>query len=412
MQQGSYKIQGETWWFKYRETVVESGTKKRKDRYAKLHKVERGFEPKPGYTMSAGGSVPAEFVPKSIERLAYDHVSKVNSKDHKPVSADTLESVLDRFLELGKGGRGETLANSTLTEYKDKMRVLRPHLTEIEIGQVDTPYIDRLLRSIADTDDAERGKRRAHTFYRNLKNGFLASAFKYAVRMGLIRFNPMRDAVAPKGKEADTHAYTLEEFRAMIKAMDKEGADKNHTVEAMFVVAMFTGLRISEVLGLRWEDWDKENQILNIRRSVDTIKFELKDTKTAASKAPVPVIKSVADKLREHLKRNTGTGFIFHVDEAPEMVLRPGNMARRDIRPVFDKNNLEWHGFHAFRRGLESALVAAGTEEQMQKVILRHEFEDVTGKHYLDRTSDAVVEHARKEIEKVEQAYLALSKKR
>lgn len=407
MQTGSYKIQGDSWWFKYREWVFESGVKKRKDRYAKLCKVERGSEPKPGYTMSAGGSVPSEFVPKSVEKLAYDVVSKVNSRDHKPVAADSLESVLDLFLEAGIGGRGEKLRESTLTDYNDKMRVIRPFLTDIEIGRVDTPYIDRLLREVADADDATDRGRRHQYFYRNLKNGFLASAFKHAVRMGLTKYNPIRDAVAPKGAETDTHAYTLEEFQAMMNALDEEGAEKNHTVEAMMVVLMFTGLRISELKGLRWEDWDQKKQILNVRRAVDD-NNKINEPKTKASKAPVPVIKTVAKKLAEHLKRNSGTGYIFHAEDLPETPVRPNNIVRRDIDQVFEKNKVEWHGWHAFRRGLESALVAAGTDEQMQKVILRHEFEDVTGKHYLDRTSDAVVERARKEIEKVEKKYLAL----
>ena len=407
MQSGSYKIQGQTWWLKYRENVVENGQKKRKDRYAKLHAVERGYEPKPGYTMSAGGSIPLEFVPKSVLQLANDVVAPVNSKNHKPVSADTLESVLDRFLETGIGGQGEKLRESTLTDYNDKMRVIRPFLSDIEIGQVDTPYIDRLLREVADADDATDRGRRHQYFYRNLKNGFLASAFKHAVRAGLTKYNPIRDAVAPKGAEADTHAYTLKEFRTMIKALDKEGADKNHTVEAMMVVLMFTGLRISELKGLRWEDWNQKKQVLYVRRAVDD-NNKINEPKTKASKAPVPVIKTVAKKLAEHLKRNSGTGYIFHAEHMPETPVRPNNIVRRDMDSVLEKNKIEWHGWHAFRRGLESALVAAGTEEQMQKVILRHEFEDVTGKHYLDRNSDAVVERARKEIEKVEKKYRAL----
>ena len=407
MQTGSYKIQGNNWWFKYREWVFESGEKKRKDRYAKLCEVGRGTEPKDGYQMSAGGSVGADFVPNSVKKLANEYVSKVNTRDHKPVSADSLESVLDKFLEAGVGGRGKKLRESTLCEYKDKMRVIRPFLSEIEIGQVDTPYIDRLLLEVRDADEATDRGRRAHTFYRNLKNGFLASTFKYAIRMGLTKYNPVRDAAIPEGNEADTHAYTLEEFKTIIKALDKEGPDKNHTVEAMMFVAMFTGLRISEVRGLRWEDWDREKQILNVRRAVD-INGNITEPKTKASKAPVPVVGVVRKKLEAHVKRNTGDGYIFHADDLPQTLIRPGNLVRRSIFPVLKKNKIEWHGFHAFRRGLETALVGAETDPIFAKIIMRHELDDVTIKHYLDRKSAEVVERARKAIEKVEKKYLAL----
>lgn len=407
MQAGSYKIQGSNWWFKYREWVFEGGVKKRKDRYEKLCEVGRGTEPKEGYKMSAGGSVATEFVPNSVKKLANEYVSKVNTRDHKPVSADGLESILDKFLEAGVGGRGEKLRESTLREYKDKMRVIRPFLTDIEIGQVDTPYIDRLLLEVRDADEATDRGRRAHTFYRNLKNGFLASAFKHALRMGLTKYNPVRDAATPEGRESDTHAYTLEEFKTIIKALDEEGPDKNHTVEAMMFVAMFTGLRISEVQGLKWEDWDQKKQVLNVCRAVDN-DGNITEPKTKASKAPVPVVGVVKKKLAAHLKRNTGNGYIFHADNLPQTIVRPGNLVRREITPVLEKHKIAWHGFHAFRRGLETALVGAETDPIFAKIIMRHELDDVTIKHYLDRKSTEVVERARKAIEKVEKRYLAL----
>ena len=60
-------------------------------------------------------------------------------------------------------------------------------------------------------------------------------------------------------------------------------------------VAMFTGLRMEELKGLRWEDYKTKDGILDIKRAV--VEGEIKDVKTKSSKAPVPVVKIVRSEL-------------------------------------------------------------------------------------------------------------------
>jgi integrase len=45
-------------------------------------------------------------------------------------------------------------------------------------------------------------------------------------------------------------------------------ADKGHTAQAAFVVLAFTGLRSEGLKGLRWDDYDRENDVLNIKRTI------------------------------------------------------------------------------------------------------------------------------------------------
>ena len=108
------------------------------------------------------------------------------------------------------------LDKSTLNNYKELFKVIKPHLPNIELRQVRTPHIDKLLRDVVAADDANGG-RRAHCCYVNMKNSFLSSAFRNAIRHGLVEVNSVCFAAIPERKEADTHAYTLEEFHAMIK---------------------------------------------------------------------------------------------------------------------------------------------------------------------------------------------------
>jgi integrase len=109
-----------------------------------------------------------------------------------------------------------------------------------------------------------------------------------------------------KGKDADIHAYTLEEVHALVTAAN------NPTMEAAFIIAAFTGMRVEEIKGLRWEDY--KNGILEVKRTV--VHGVVDGPKSAATEAPVPVVGVVKEALAKHLKQNSGDGdgYIFHAE--------------------------------------------------------------------------------------------------
>ncbi len=111
----------------------------------------------------------------------------------------------------------------------------------------------------ADGDDI-----RATSAYRNVRN-FLSGAFRSAVGDGLIDFNPVRDAMVVTGEDADTHAYTLGEVAQLMRVLKVE---KFHTMRAACMIAFLTGLRLEEIKGLKWSDYDRKERVLNIKRTV------------------------------------------------------------------------------------------------------------------------------------------------
>jgi integrase len=93
--------------------------------------------------------------------------------------------------------------------------------------------------------------------------------------------------------------YTLEEIAAMLKVLSEPSATAVAT-------AAFTGLRLGELRGLTWESYEptqEEESLgwLNVTRSV--WRSTVGDPKTAKSKAPVPVIPQLAQRLGAHRKR-------------------------------------------------------------------------------------------------------------
>ena len=376
MQKGAIRKHGKFWQLKYRGYVLKDGVKVRKDLYADLAPIDREHQTE-----------------TSVRALADVILAPLNAGIRQATSVDSVRSFLESFLTKGEGGRGHRLRQSTIDSYEDMYKLAKPFLPDLELRKVRTPDINNIMRAVAAEDDAE--DRRAQTVYYNLKN-FLSSAFRYAVGHGLIDSNPVRDAIIPEGNESDTYAYNLEEVHQIMQTIKKPVA------KAAIMVATFTGLRMSEIKGLKWEDYD--SNILDIKRAV--VNGRVEEVKTKTSRAPVPVVKTLKNVLSDHLKHNSGDGYIFH-GETGEPV-RFENLVRRDILPALEKKKIAWHGMHAFRRGLSSVLHDLIPEQELtNKHIMRHAVKDVTGKHYIKPS----LERMRKALELVEKQYLKIQKK-
>jgi len=168
------------------------------------------------------------------------------------------------------------------------------------------------------------------------------------------------------------------------------------------MVAFFTGLRLEEIKGLKWTDYDKQNQLLHVRRTVVNHQI-VEDTKTKASKAPVVVVKTVAKELEAHLRRNSGDGFIFHKVNSSQAPIIFEHIMLTQVQPACRAAGITFPiQMHAFRRGLDTWMKDAGIDHSLRTDIMRHSPRNVTDKHY----GRASVKQMRAVLEKMEAAYL------
>lgn len=161
-------------------------------------------------------------------------------------------------------------------------------------------------------------------------------------------------------------------FRIMMELEEPYGT-------LVFVVAV-TGLRISEALGLKWDDLDYERQMIHLRR-VWVGKDIVEHLKTEGSAAPVPLGDLLADALRSwHQKTPYGKAgdWIF-----PSMKLKGRKplsasiMAADKLRPAAIKAGIRLEpgqrfGFHNFRHSLATFLVSREKDVKTIQELLRH----------------------------------------
>jgi integrase len=299
MQRGRIFQKGSSWILQYRDV---DGTQ----RCRKLADVDERFATK-----------------RAVENanLAAKFLNPVNAVTASKNGMETIQTVAN-FVEFNY------LVNvqkrpSTVYGYKHIFnKHLKTRLGTIRLIDFTTGVGQRLMRRIATEEPHLSGLTLKH-----IKN-FLTGVFTYAKQEGFFNGeNPMWEVEVPGGnssRESNKHAYALTEIAAILDALD--GVEPARTVIA---TAAFTGLRKSELRGLRWGDLDDGK--LRVNRTVWGSVVEEK-TKTEASKAPVPILPMLADLLEEHRNGLPQDGFIF----AGPKLNRPldlHNLVARIIRP-------------------------------------------------------------------------------
>jgi integrase len=179
----------------------------------------------------------------------------------------------------------------------------------------------------------------------------------------------------PEGRRTGkTHKYTLEEVEKITDAVDG-------VARCAVVVAAWTGLSLAELRGLKWEDIDLDEEQLNVVRTV--WHKEIIDTKTEHRAATVHLLPNVIVELKKHRKANSGRSWVF---EGPLVFpLDLATLGSKAIKNALQGTGAEWHGFHAFRRGLGTRLYNNGTPIETVGKILRHgSGSEVTLKHYVE----------------------------
>lgn len=228
----------------------------------------------------------------------------------------------------------------------------------------------------------------------NLRS-LLSGIFRHAIQQGYLEgANPIREASIPRAPEGrETYAYGLAEVMQMLRLLP----DPARTICA---VAAFLGLRRAEIRGLEWPDYTGDE--IRVLRSVwESVTSE---PKTRKSKAGVPVIGPMQHLLDQYRvsRGNPASGPIFATMKGTTP-LNLNNVLNRQILPVLnvcvcgkaeDKHEKEdheyqrserpqWHGWHAFRRGLATNLHDLGVADKTIQAILRHANVAVTQNSYI-----------------------------
>jgi len=131
----------------------------------------------------------------------------------------------------------------------------------------------------------------------SLIHAVLHKALNYALKMGMIVRNPADAVTKPKSRRAEMHALDDTQARNFLLAAQES------RLYALYHVAISTGLRIGELLGLKWSDLDWTTHKISVQRQLQRLTGKglvFSEPKTRAGRRVIVLGKSTINVLHEH----------------------------------------------------------------------------------------------------------------
>ena len=161
---------------------------------------------------------------------------------------------------------------------------------------------------------------------------------------------------------------TPEEFSVLVARVNREPC------RTMVILALCTGVRCSELVALKWSDFDWENLSVYIRRAI--VAGRVDDVKTEYSEAPLPLDPALAEVILEWRRRtefSAESDFVFASPYmAGEKPYTPWNMQHNHLSPAAIKAGLGPIGWHTLRHTYRAWLGDNGEALTVQKELMRH----------------------------------------
>jgi integrase len=356
-------VHHDAWYVRYRERVrQEDGSIKLRQKANRLGSLK---------------DYPGESL---IKPLLAEFLCKLNAGNFTPEPGMTLTEFVEKiylpYLQEKRASTKKGYEEIWNNHISDRVR-------NIQLRNFRTVNASRMLRAVADENDLSK------TTLQHIK-GVLSGIFTHAKNEGAFDgANPVQGARIPTNarESAETYAYNLAQICRILEFLPL-------LPKAVVATAAFAGLRRGELLGLEWTDYSGD--ALNVKRSV--WKGLVNQPKTRASAKPVPVIRQLAEILNTY-RSSTGdpqSGVMFHSGAGQHMDF--DKLARQVVRPIVESLNIDWYGWHGFRRGIASNLYELGADEKIVQRVLRHAKSHVTKDRYI-KAFDPAVMAAMKKLE-------------
>lgn len=215
--------------------------------------------------------------------------------------------------------------------------------------------------------------------------------------------NPCEDIVLPKNKNERVSALTIQQQRRLEKLALQEKRCSS------VILALYTGMRIGEISGLKWTDIDFENNVIQVRRTILRVncsdstqktRLVLNSPKTETSRRDIPL----AENLKEYLLENRCKANSEFLVSCKNSFAEPRVINYR-FKKIMEKAGLDIH-FHVLRHTFATRCIEEGVDVATLSRLLGHSSVKMT----LDTYTDSMWENRQIAISKLD-SKLILSEK-
>ncbi|MBO0575143.1 site-specific integrase [Clostridium botulinum] len=262
----------------------------------------------------------------------------------------------------------------------------------VKISDLKAMHLQRYYNSLYD-------KGKTSNVIKNL-NKLLKSFLNYAVGEGYILKNPCSSKRIVIPGESEIHERKIEIFSDE-EINTLKIALKDHRLKFLILLALGTGLRQGELLGLKWVDIDIDNKQLKVERSIKQVsiissdgtrkyKTIVQSPKTKNSIRTVPIPSSLIVDLKEHGKLQkqeklkcgnfyNDTDYVFTTETGKTMNAR--NVTKSYER-LLKKAKIPYKKFHSLRHTYATKLFEVNVPLKTVQMLLGHSDVSITANIY------------------------------
>ncbi len=245
----------------------------------------------------------------------------------------TLAAYFVQYLEYKKG---QVRYNSHKSlEYHSRVHIL-PRLGKLPLGKLTALNVQGFVTALTQAGHSH------HVVGGSLR--VLKMALRQALRWELLGRNPADNVKPPKVERQEMKVWTQQQALQFLRFAE------THRLYAVFFLALVTGMRKGELLGLRWEDIDFSSRTLTIRNNLVCIdnKPTLQAPKTHASRRTIALNDDAIAVLEQHRSNQS-----LERHHAAEVWTESGMVFTSEIGSILDPSNLS--GF--FKRLIKASNV-------------------------------------------------------
>ncbi|HEY6284837.1 MAG TPA: site-specific integrase [Ktedonobacteraceae bacterium] len=284
----------------------------------------------------------------------------------------TLSQFLTDWLE---NSQKQSVRPRTYERYEELVRLhIAPALGRYELQKLSAQHLQAFYAK-----KAEEGL--SATTINHFHN-VLHKALDTAMRWNLVARNVCDLVSPPRRKRYEVHPLTLDQVHKLLAVVE------GHEMEALFKLALATGLRRGELMGLKWQDINLDTGTLQVRRLLSRVPSKMPgkgyveaEPKTQKSRRSVVIAPFALEALKHHRERQLEAkikvgrlwqdhDYVFCTSIGTH--LNPTRDMLDQLKALLKKAGLPDIRFHDLRHSAATLLLSVGVHPKVVQEILGH----------------------------------------
>lgn len=310
---------------------------------------------------------------KEAEAVLASLIARYESGIDIPRGKQTVAAFLARWLDVH--ARPNT-APKTYRRYEQLLRLhVVPVIGGLMLSKLRPLHIQDIYRQVVEKGRSVRTALHCHRVLRE--------ALQHAVRWQLISQNPADAVESPRPPRFEIASLATDDLARLLDAAEQT------EYGALVALALMSGLRQGELLGLRWQDVDFNNSALRVQQTLQWLPpegFSFRQPRTHRSARPVALSPATKERLQQHrIKQLEGRLLAGTAYDDGNLVF--ANALGRPLHPstlrqawlgIVKAAGLEGVRFHDLRHAHATLLMAQGVHSKIVSERLGHSSVGIT----------------------------------